>query len=265
MKLRSLNLNLLLVFATVYKEKSISRAALELHLSQPAVSNALARLREHFNDPLFERKAAGMLPTARARALIQPIQAALNTLEHGLMQDEAFDYATSTRSFVIAVGDYGETILIPRLLNWLAHHAPDIHLQVRPEPSAEVQTQLRDGTIDLAVDYFVLQRPEFFSKCLLTDTLITLARHHHPSISHELDLSTYTTLRHVVLEPREGTNSIIDLALAKRNLKRAIAVTVPHFQSMPVIVHSSDLVCTLPRRMADLYAEHFDLAYYTVP
>lgn len=265
MKLRSMNLNYLVVFATVYKERSISQAAMELHLSQPAVSNALARLREYFGDPLFERNMQGMQPTPRARALIQPIQKALSTLEHGLLQDEAFDYSSSRRSFVIAMGDYGETVFIPRLLSWLTHHAPHIHLQIRPEPSAEIQRQLKDGSIDLALDYFTLPQPEFLSKCLLTDTLITLARPGHPEIQGEIDLKTYTSLRHVILEPREGTSPLIDLALSKRNMERIIAATVPHFQSMPVIVHSSNLICTLPRRMAGFYAKHFDLSSYAVP
>src|SRR5690625_6415695 len=106
MKLRSINLNNLVVFATVYKERSISQAAVKLHLSQPAISNALARLREYFEDPLFERNSQGVQPTPRARALIQPIQKALNILEHKLLQDDYFDYSTSTRSFVIAMGDY---------------------------------------------------------------------------------------------------------------------------------------------------------------
>lgn len=265
MKLRTINLNLLLVFATVYREGSISKAAVALHLTQPAVSNALARLREQFDDVLFERDGSGMRPTPRARALIQPVQEALNILEHGLKQDETFDFSTSTRSFIIAVGDYGETVFIPRFVNWLAQVAPHVHIQIRPEPSAGIQDELRSGKIDLALDYFILERPEFFSKCLLTDTLLTLARPDHPGIGDELDLDTYLALRHVILEPREGTNSLIDLALAKRNLKRTIAVTVPHFQSMPVIVHSSDLVCTMPCRMANLYLRHFDLAHYTVP
>src|SRR5690606_31671436 len=109
MNIRSLNLNLLLVFDAVYNERSITKAATKLHLSQPAVSNALSRLREKFEDPLFERGPQGMQPTPRAKELAEPIQLALNILEQGLRSDEQFDCANSDRRFAIAVGDYGET------------------------------------------------------------------------------------------------------------------------------------------------------------
>lgn len=265
MKLRSVNLNLLLVFATVYRERSISNAARKLHLTQPTVSNAIARLREQLGDPLFERYADGVRPTPRARYLYKHINKALDLIEQGLVREEPFDYASSQRSFVIAMGDYGEAIFLSRLLELLAQIAPKVHIKIRPEPSAEIQSQLRDGQIDLALDYFALPQPEFVSKCLLTDTLISLARNDHPGIKNNLDLKTYLNLRHVILEPREGTHSLIDLALSKRNKERIIAATVPHFQSMPIIIKESELICTMPRRMANIYAKHFGLSSFEVP
>ncbi|MBW8639071.1 LysR family transcriptional regulator [Hoeflea sp. WL0058] len=265
MNLRSIDLNLLLVFDAVYSERSISRAALRLSLSQPAVSNALARLRHAIDDPLFKREGSGMAPTARAKALRDPIRKSLELLERGLRSDEEFDYSKSNREFVIAVEDYGETILIPRFIDWLTEAAPGIHIQIRPEPSAALTRELREGTVDLALDYFALQGEGFVSKCVLTEDLVTLARIDHPVLGEQLSLDTYLDLQHVVITPRRKSRPMIDLALDKRGLKRKIALTVPHFLSMPAVVQRSNLLATLPRRMAFTYSDHFRLKSYTVP
>ncbi|EKF41843.1 LysR family transcriptional regulator [Nitratireductor indicus] len=265
MNLRSMDLNLLLVFDAVYSERSISRAALRLNLSQPAVSNALARLRHTVDDPLFKREGSGMVPTPRAKSLRDPIRQALELLERGFRGDEEFDYSKSNREFVIAVEDYGETVLIPRFIDWLAEAAPGIHIQIRPEPSSLLTRELREGTVDLALDYFALQGEGFVSKCVLTEGLVTLSRIDHPKLGEQLTLDSYLDLQHVVITPRRKSRPMIDLALNKRGLKRDIALTVPHFLSMPAVVQRSNLLATLPRRMAFIYADHFRLKTYTVP
>ncbi|MGV0878238.1 LysR family transcriptional regulator [Martelella sp. FLE1502] len=265
MKLRSMDLNLLLVFDAVYSERSISRAAVRLNLSQPAVSNALARLRHAVGDPLFKREGSGMIPTARAKMLRDPIRQALELLERGFRSDEEFDHQHSTREFVIAVEDYGETVLIPRFIDWLADVAPGIHIEIRPELSSSLTRELREGTVDLALDYFALRGEGFESKCVLTEDLITLSRIDHPTIGEQLSLDTYLDLQHVVITPRRKSRPMIDLALDKRGLKRKIALTVPHFLSMPAVVQRSNLLATLPRRMAYIYADHFRLKTYTPP
>ena len=265
MNLRSLDLNLLLVFDAIYTERSISKAASRLNLSQPGVSNSLRRLRKSLEDPLFKRDAQGMLPTPRAKTLREPIRQALDLLESGLRSDESFDFAGSIREFVIAVEDYGEAIVLPRFVDWLASAAPNIRVRIRPETSSALQVELREGTVDLALDYFTLEGTGFNSRCVLSETLVCLARQDHPNIGERMNLETYLALRHVVIEPHPMAKSMIDLTLAKRGLKRHITLTVPHFLSMPVVVQSSDMICTLPRRMAYLYADHFRLKTYSVP
>ncbi len=265
MNLRSLDLNLLLVFDAIYAERSISRAAASLHLSQPTVSNALARLRVRLADPLFERSARGMAPTPRARTLAEPVRQALELLERGLHGRRGFDFATSDREFVIAVEDYGETVILPRFIDWLAKTAPNVRMRIRPEPAALLKSEMRDGAVDLALDYFKLPHTGFRSKVLLTESLLSLLRRGHPVGGGKLSLEAFVALRHVVVAPRPSTMPMIDLALAKRGLQRHIAVTVPHFLSMPMMVQTADMVCTLPRRMAHLYADHFQLKAYAVP
>ncbi|MGH2375954.1 MAG: LysR family transcriptional regulator [Polaromonas sp.] len=265
MNLRSLDLNLLLIFDAVYSERSISKAAHKLNLSQPTVSNALARLRERLEDPLFERSSQGMAPTQRAKTLAAPIRQALDVLERGLRGDDAFDFSHSDREFVIAVEDYGEVVILPRFIDWLVEVAPNIRIRIRPEPSEQLKGELRDGAVDLALDYFALKEAPYRSECVLTETLLCLSRRDHPVVTERLSLDVFLALPHVVLAPRTNAQPMIDLALSKRGLKRHIAVTVPHFLSMPVMVQATDMICTLPRRMAHLYADHFRLKSHAVP
>jgi DNA-binding transcriptional LysR family regulator len=263
--LRSLDLNLLLIFDAIYGERSISKAALKLHLSQPTVSNALARLRERLDDPLFERRAQGMLPTARARQLAEPIRQALNTLERGLRDDDSFDFARSDREFVIAVEDYGECVILPGFIRWLAEVAPTVRIRIRAETGAQLKAELREGTVDLALDYFALPDSAYRSTCVLTETLMSLSRRDHPLLGERLTLDQYLAAPHVVLAAPANARPMIDLALAKRGLQRRIAVAVPHFISMPLMVQATDMIGTLPRRMAMLYADNFRLRAHAVP
>jgi len=265
MNLRSLDLNLLLVFDAIYGERSISKAAAKLHLSQPTISNALARLRVRLGDPLFERSAHGMVPTSKAKKLAEPIIHALNVLEHGLRDDDAFDFANSTREFVVAVEDYGESVILPRFIQWLSGVAPGVRIRIRPEPSAQLKAELRDGSADLALDYFPSSDPAHRSQCVLTETLLSLSRRDHPAGLDPLSLEQYLALHHVVLSGPSNARPMIDLALSKRGLQRHIAVAVPHFISMPVIVQATDMICTLPRRMALLFADSFRLRLHAVP
>jgi DNA-binding transcriptional LysR family regulator len=236
-----------------------------LNLSQPTLSNALARLREALGDPLFERSPQGMLPTPRAKLIANPIRQALDLLDRGLRGEESFNFQQSDREFIIAVEDYGETIILPRLLEWLSKVAPHTRIRIRPEPSGQLKAALRDREVDLVLDYFALREPGYHSEVVMTETLLSLSRPDHAQIGERLSLDLYLEQRHVVLAPRTDAMPMIDAALAKRGLKRNIAVTVPHFLSMPAIVQGSDLICTLPRRMAHLYADHFHLKSHAVP
>ena len=263
--LRSFDLNLLLVFDAVFTERSISKAGQKLHLAQPTVSNALARLRERLQDPLFERGSQGMTPTPRAKTLSEPIRQALDVLARGLSVEQPFDFDRSDREFVIAVEDYGETVILPRFVDWLGKVAPAIRIKIRPEPSGQLVDQMKNGEVDLALDYFASRQAGFESRCVLTETLLSLSRRDHPSLTEKLSLETYLSLSHVALIPRPDTMPMIDLALQKRGKSRRIAVRVPHFLSMPLMVQSSDMLCTLPKRMAHLYADHFRLRSFAVP
>ncbi len=261
MNLRSLDLNLIPVFDAIFSEGNLTKAAERLAMSQPAMSNALSRLRVAVGDPLFLRTARGMIPTPRARQMAIQIRQALNLI-HNTFQESEFDYTSSTRSFAIAVEDYGEAVITPPLMDWLTRTAPGIQANIWPGRSRTLREELRDGRVDLAVDYFRFEEEGFNSIHLMTDELVSMVRHDHPLIGDTLTIEQYVELPHVVLAQK---SPMIDKELAKKGLKRNRTLQVPHFISMPLIVKSTDFICTLPRRMASMYMEHFPVKILRSP
>lgn len=262
---RTLDLNLLAVFDAIMAEGNLTRAAQRLAMSQPAMSNALSRLRVALDDPLFTRSARGMVPTARARLLAAPVRQALDLIGSALRPSTSFDYHSSQRRFVVAVEDYGEAVIVPRLIDWLSQVAPGLQLDVRPIAYAALRDALQNGEVDLAVSYFRVRSPECHSRVLLEESLVSMVRQDHPSVGETLSLEQYLALPHVILMPRTAGGPVIDHVLSGMGLKRRIALQVPHFLSMPLIVKGTDFVCTLPRRMANVYAENFRLRVLKTP
>jgi len=198
-----------------------------------------------------------MAPTARARALAEPVRQALDLVQAGLervRRADDFDYRSSTRSVVIVVDDYGDTVIMPRFMNWLTQTAPGVRVRIRRDPvGAALSRKLRDGSVDLAVQYFRQRDGELQARQLLNEEFVSMVREDHPTVGDNLSLAQYLALPHVVFGRlgRQGIrNSIVDRELRRLGLTRHIALQVPGFQSMPIIVQNTDFVCTLPRRMA---------------
>lgn len=272
MNLRSIDLNLLTVFDAIMAEGNQSRAANRLGMSQPAMSNALARLRAALDDPLFVRTAQGMTPTPRGRALAEPIRQALDLVQTGLersRRDDDFDYRSSTRPAVVVVDDYGDTVIMPRFMNWLMQTAPGVRVRIRRDPlGAALSKKLSDGSVDLAIRYFRQRDGELQAKMLIEEEFVSMVRQDHPAIGDSMSLAQYLALPHVVFGRlgRQGIrNSIVDCELRRLGLTRHIALQVPGFQSMPIIVQNTDFVCTLPRRMAQAYAHQLRLKTLKTP
>lgn len=262
MNLRAFDLNLLPVFEAILNEGNLTRAAEKLAMSQPAMSNALSRLRVALDDRLFVRTPRGMTPTPRARLMAEPARLALDLIQNMLRENTNFDYGSSARTFTIAVEDYGEAVIMPRFMDWLIEVAPGVRAKIRPERSAALREELKNGSVDLAIDYFRLRDEEFSNLPLMEDELVSMVRQAHPVIGDSLTLDQYISLPHVVLT--QG-RPVVDRTLTKMGLKREIALEVPHFLSMPLIVKNSNLICTLPRRMAMLYAEYFRVKILKAP
>lgn len=255
MDLRAVNLNLLLALDALLRERSVSRAAQRMGLSQPAMSNALAQLRTLFGDPLLVRAPGGMAPTPRALELEEPLRHGLAALADVVRAPAAFDPAQSRASLVVAMSDHAEMLLLPALLRRLGERAPGVDLQVLPWGLHDAPPGLADGSVDLMVGYYDADRlpPGHREEELADDHFVCIVRRDHPRIGRRLTLATYLELRHVIVTERPGASGVIDDALARLGKRRRVVARVPRFFMVPYLVADSDLVAAVDSRIARHY------------
>ena len=253
------DLNLLLVFDALIKERNVTRAGERLGLSQPAVSAALGRLRVFFQDPLFARTSQGMLPTQRAQELIEPLGRALHIIEETVQLQTEFDPSESQRKFSILMMDIGEMDFLPRLLRHLRKIGSSVCLETtQPATAKDYDPMLafEAGSIDLALGYWPQfnKRRGFERQCLFTDSFVCVVRKDHPKIGKAITLEQVADASHVVVTTHGNTDGVIERALVQQNLTRKVVVKVPHFLAVPAIVTNSDLVATIPKGFANVLA-----------
>jgi DNA-binding transcriptional LysR family regulator len=271
MKLSALDLNLLLAFDTLASEGTVTRAAAKLHVSQPAMSGALARLREHFGDPLFVRRRGTMQPTVRARQLARPIADAIATLREALEPEARFRPDASSRSFLIAANDYVEAIHFGRLMSAVQREAPGVSIRAIRPPHAlwPPVDALRGGEVDLALGLFapeVRPRPDLLAQPLALDRLVAVVRSGHPLVGRRLDPKTFLRIPQIrIIYPGDERTGFFDTLLASRGLERQVALTVANLTSIPAIVAGSDLLGLAPERLARAWARGQALRVFDVP
>jgi DNA-binding transcriptional LysR family regulator len=253
MNLRAIDLNLLPVFEAVYVERSLTRAGEVLHVTQPAVSNALARLRAAFGDPLFVRSGRGVAPTPTAQTLIGPVREALTRLRSGLDAGAAFDPKTSERVFNIAARDTSSSAVLPVLASKLKRVAPGVRLHIHINERPDIPVELAAGRLDLAIDLAVLARPDLDSAPLISDRWVCVLRSDHPKAKRKLTLETYLKLGHIVASSRRTGRTIVDEALSRLGLKVRPFIRLAHYQPAFHIVMSSDLALVAPLSLARRY------------
>jgi DNA-binding transcriptional LysR family regulator len=242
-----LDLDLLRVFDHLHRERHLTRAARLVGLSQPAVSRALARLREVFGDPLFVRTPRGMLPTSRAEQLAPEVREVLLRAS-ALVRPAAFEPRTLERDFVITGVDFLEADLMPRLARLLAEEAPGATIVSRPL-GADASEALAAGRADLAIGVRPTLPADVMTTHLFDDGFVCVVREGHPTVKRTLSLARYAELSHVLISPRGEPGSPVDTALAALGKTRRIAVRTHTFLSAPLIVAQTDLVLTGPRRV----------------
>lgn len=246
MNIRQLDLNLLLVFDAIYQERSISAAAEKLDLSQPAVSNALRRLRKFTGDTLFFRAEGAMMPTRTATSLAVPIRHALSTVEQSLSSLELFDPATSSRAFKIAAADFFRWTLVPSLMNVLEQEAPNLQLEVLPldaggEPTTEALRR-KDIDIALLIPHIVQNDPDLTHILSDTDRVALIVRTGHPILESNDILGRMNEARYIATSQAPLMRALIDKALAQYGVTRKTACLLPDTTSIPAIVEMTDLI-----------------------
>lgn len=249
LNLRSVDLNLLPVFVAVVEAGQLSRAADRLGMSQPAVSAALQRLRVTVGDPLFSRTRAGLVPTPRARELHEQVRAGLDQLTLALDPDRAFDPATAERTFRLLAVDYFETLMLGPLMARLREFGPGLGVQVRP-PLAGWQRLLLDGEADFAFDTQAPEDPRLAVRVVASETLAVVARAGHPAIRGRLELAAFLEAEHVVLPATERHTLPLEQILGRPDWRRRVGAQVVHYSNLLSVASASDLIATVPLRLA---------------
>ncbi len=267
MNIKDLDLNLLRLFDAVWRTRSVSLAAHQLGMSQPAASQGLARLRAVLGDALFERSGAGVRPTPRADRLAQAVQLALGTIEDALNASQVFDPQRSARVLRVHLSDIGEARFLPELVLALQHLAPGMRLEAMPLPHDRITPALDNGQIDLAIG-FLPEVNDTLHQPLLSDRYVVLMRQGHPVAQRWVKLkkaaSPHTDEVHALLAELEfaavRTHSDTLRILELMHWQHRLRLTVSHFLSLPAIVRSSDLAVLMPRNFAQGFAEAGALA-----
>ena len=267
--LRNIDLNLLLVLDVLYRTRNTTRAAEQLHLTQPAVSNALKRLRDQFDDVLFVKTATGMQPTPRADEIAKFLDEGLGSIRLAVRAGQAFDPATATRTFRLYVSDIGQSVFIPPLAAKLRETAPHIHLSTHYVPLDIAQQMMKLGQMDLAIGNFTGLHADFVQQKLFNETYAVLVRANHPAINDTLSVDQFFAAEHVAYTPTAGSHALIEAELeaisAKTGMFRNVALRLAHSFGISRIVASSDLIACVPSRVASALANSNDVRAVAFP
>lgn len=264
--LRSVDLNLLTVFSAVMEHGKLSGAADQLGMSQPAVSNAVARLRLTFHDELFIRSRHGMLPTQRAKELIAPVRQALEIVQNVLNPENNFDPNLSNRIFKLAIGDYGELILLPILLSMFSQYQGDLQIQTFPEVNSESFELVKQGQIDFYFDY----KPpieEQLDYCQIgEEEVVVIARKHHPLFKKSLSHDEYMDAKHIILKFHHSSLTMLeDFLRINKRIPRKVMAEVRQYVAIPGLITHTDCIATVPKKMAEYYAQREAIKIFPFP
>jgi DNA-binding transcriptional LysR family regulator len=268
MNINTVDLNLLKAFDAMMRERAVTRAGASIGLSQPAMSHALTRLRDVFNDELFVRTSRGMDPTARALALAAPIQSAIRELRAVLESSLPFSPATAHRTFSIGLTEYAEIALVAQLVTTVGDQGERIDLRLRSVAKDQYIPLLEDGILDIFIGHFDerhKRHERLQSIPLLEDPLVLVAARNHPIFSNPITIDSYIAWPHVLVSPTGEAQGPIDTLLAKKGLKRRIATTVTTFLALPLALGHRDLVASIPRQVAYQLADRYELAIGRLP
>ncbi len=245
--LRRIDLNLLVILDALLSEQHVTRAAERLHLSQPAVSHALARLRDLVGDPLLVRAGSGLVPTARALELAAPLAETLAQVQ-SLLAPNTFDPASARRTFRLAMSDYGAAIILPGLIRTLRAEAPGIDLQISHASREGMVEGLLNGDIDLAAGVLPELPGELRSAPLFEERYVCLLDRYSLPADGQLDLPTYLSRPHVLLEMRGSGTPEIERTLTALRERRRVAISLPHWSVAPQFISGTDLILTVASR-----------------
>lgn len=265
--IKNIDLNLLVVFGALCIEKSTTKAAKRLGLSQPAVSHALSRLRDQIRDPLFVRASRGLVATKRALELEKPVLSLLSQLNDVLIEPSQFVPSKAQNTFRIATTDYFEQVALPPILNILEREAPDVTIISRPTLGSLPKTELENGEYDLAIAGFYGDLPEgFLKQKLFEDDFVCVAKKDHPRIGKkDLSLSQYTKEKHILISMQGDMKAKSAHQLEKLGEQQQFRVGLASFLSPGWVLMKTNYLLTCPRKLANSYKMYLDVNLQELP
>ena len=265
MELKDVDLNLLVTFQQLFRDRRVSVAAASLGLSQPAVSNALKRLRRMLGDELFVRSSRGMIPTPLAEQLAGPIGKALVSIHNLLNQQATFEADTSTRNFTIALADIGEVHFLPPLMEVLGRVAPRVTISTVRNTAPNLREDMAAGKVDLAVGSILGLKADFFQRRLFPQRYVCMFRSGHALDKPKITAAEFAAVEHVVVIAAGTGHQRMNEMLDRAGLRSTVGLRVPHFVAVADIVCTRDLVATVPEEFAQRGAAFFGLKYVSHP
>lgn len=252
MDLNKVDLNLFVVLDSIYTESSLSGAAKRLYVTQPAVSAALSRLRDVFNDPLFVRTGRRMVPTPTTESIIGQVRAALEMMRSSIDESYQFVPAEEHKTIRMSMSDLSESLILPQLYQTLEKEAPHMRLQVEQLHRREALKMLSAGQLDFVLDAPLLTNEQLCHEPLLVGQYVCLVREGHPITQQEMTLDAYLSCNHVHISSRRSGFGYVDYALEKLSLKRRVVVRSQHYLMVPKLIASTDLCATVPSYFANM-------------
>ncbi len=264
--IRKLDLNLLAIFEVLLRLQSVTRAAEELGMSQPAMSLALNKLRSAFADPLFVRGSRGLSPTPRAEELAVPVRQVLDQIRNDVLRQRSFVPATTDRTFTFNMADVGELVFLPRLYAHLRAVAPGANIRIVSTPPAQLAEAMQSGEVDLAVGYFPhLQGAAMYQQRLFSHSFVCIVRKDHPILGNQITKKQFLEAHHAVVDQEGKSHELFEATLAAQGLARRVVLSIPHFLAIPLVVAESDLIVTVPYAIAASFAKMTNLKMLRPP
>ncbi|MFG1342434.1 LysR family transcriptional regulator [Xanthobacter autotrophicus] len=265
MDLRDIDLNLLVVFNELLKTGRVNAAAVQLGLTQPAVSNALTRLRRILGDELFVRTSQGMQPTPYALSLSEPVSYALGAIHSALNQKVAFDPGRSSQSFTIAMTDIGEIFFLPDLMQRMANAAPNASLSTVRNQTIDLDREMESGNVHLALGHLPDLQAGYFQRRLFSQRYVCLFRRGHRFDGLQLTADDFSAAEQISVVAAGTGHGLIDELFGRMGVSRKIKLRVPHFVSVGHILSSTEMIATVPEVLARRISKPFDLAWCAHP
>ena len=251
MKIKDTDLNLFIAFDVIYTEKNLTKSGQVLGITQPAVSNALARLRDLFYDELFIRTSRGMIPTPVANQLIGDIRNALSLIQNTISVSEKFDPSTAEMTFKISIGDTSEYRLLPLLIKQLAEIAPKVKVETYLTARKDAPRELASGAIDFSIDPPLQSDQHLKHEKIYQEDYVMIVREDHPILKKQkITIEDYLELSHIHISNRKTGMGHVDMTLYKLGLSRDIYLRAQHFLVAPYIVEQSDMAITTTKGFA---------------